>query len=363
MKTFNGQSKNAIIIGCYPDTKDKIEILEKCILSLESLNYDKILVSHYPVPESLQLLVDFYIYDKKNYLLDYDQSYYILKNENIRVQFLLESPGNHSVAVLRNHYSGFSLCKDYGYEYVMYIEGDAIFDKGDINKVDDVINDLNLRNKKGYMEGFGGMGWEMEGLDFIDVAFKLSCFIVKPEFWLDNINCNITPEEFLEYHQDKNLQFISIERFVYQQLENKLNEIDFVINKPDSEFYSDSKFKMFPLSEMNWSRNNENPLCKILLDNKTNENYFFICNDSLTNDVNIKFEAYYDNDEKEQVDIFLNKKDKGAATVVNFRLHKFNIKYNLVQVIATKNGEEEPFYTEKYNSSDLKYSDSTIEWF
>ena len=64
MEMSNRQNKNAIVIGCYPDTEDKIKILKRCILSLESLDYDKILVSHCTVPESLQSLVDFCIYDK-----------------------------------------------------------------------------------------------------------------------------------------------------------------------------------------------------------------------------------------------------------------------------------------------------------
>ena len=60
--------KEAVILGAYTDTIEKEWSLIKTILDWKKHNIPIILSTHYPVSEKIQNLVDYYIFDKEQYM-------------------------------------------------------------------------------------------------------------------------------------------------------------------------------------------------------------------------------------------------------------------------------------------------------
>jgi hypothetical protein len=60
--------KEAVVIGAYTDTIEKELTLVKTILDWKKYNIPIILTTHYPISERIQNLVNYYIFDKNQYL-------------------------------------------------------------------------------------------------------------------------------------------------------------------------------------------------------------------------------------------------------------------------------------------------------
>jgi len=60
------KNKNCVVIDCYIDNNEKLDILKNNIYILKKLKLDVILVSHSILPKSIIELVEFYIYDRDN---------------------------------------------------------------------------------------------------------------------------------------------------------------------------------------------------------------------------------------------------------------------------------------------------------
>jgi hypothetical protein len=63
------KNKNLIIILSHCDTEEKLIVLEDNIQHLKSNGFDILLTSHIPLPESIQLQVEYLVYDKSNPIL------------------------------------------------------------------------------------------------------------------------------------------------------------------------------------------------------------------------------------------------------------------------------------------------------
>ena len=55
-----------IVVGAWPNLKERISLTEKCLNSLKPLGRKIMMVSHYPVGPDLQRMADYYIYDANN---------------------------------------------------------------------------------------------------------------------------------------------------------------------------------------------------------------------------------------------------------------------------------------------------------
>lgn len=138
--------KKIIIIGTYPDTQDKLNLLDKCLDKLSKTDYDLMLVSHYPIPEFIQNKVDFYIYDKRNELepLDLTPVFWIHTH-----QFEVYIHGNgHMLACSNNMFNGISLSSSLGYNYFYFIESDSLINENDLEKIDELRVKMFEENKK-----------------------------------------------------------------------------------------------------------------------------------------------------------------------------------------------------------------------
>jgi hypothetical protein len=64
---------NLIIILSHCDTEEKKEVLINNVNKLKSNNFDILLVSHIPIPSSIQELVEYFIYDKSNPIINWPE--------------------------------------------------------------------------------------------------------------------------------------------------------------------------------------------------------------------------------------------------------------------------------------------------
>ncbi len=61
---------NLVIILSHCDTPPKVKVLKETIASLRSIDIDILLTSHIPVDLDIQDMVDYYIFDKSNPVID-----------------------------------------------------------------------------------------------------------------------------------------------------------------------------------------------------------------------------------------------------------------------------------------------------
>lgn len=177
-----------VIIGTYPNTKERYKLTVECIKSLKKTGRKMLLVSHYPISQEIQTMVDFYVFDKYNPLTHhsyynkfYNQtdSYYA----EININGLMFS--NQSLTVLTNIFNGFKAAKGFGFKKVLYMTYDVILSELDLNKVNEIFNNLRRYDAHlSYIKTPFGNGIETTSMG-LDVDYFLNTF--------ENVR---TPEEY-----------------------------------------------------------------------------------------------------------------------------------------------------------------------
>ena len=178
--------EECIILGTYPNIKDRVQWTKDTILSLKPLGRKIILVSHYPVDQEIQRMVDYYIYDKHNPLTHhsyYTRFYYDAPEyfAEININGLKES--NQSLTVLTNMFNGAKAAKDLGFKRFFYTTYDVMLEDDDIPAV----NEAFKTDKKlcaATLPTPQGKGIQTNGIVF-DIDFFLKEFddVRTPEEW------------------------------------------------------------------------------------------------------------------------------------------------------------------------------------
>ena len=128
--------KELVVIGTYPNTYDREVLTDECIESHRALNRDILLVSHYVVKESTQEMVDYYIYDQHNPMIEH--SYYnrfTQRTAEYSVEMRIEGERNQSLCVLTNIMNAYKFAKTHGYTHIFYNTFDVILDPRDVEVV------------------------------------------------------------------------------------------------------------------------------------------------------------------------------------------------------------------------------------
>ena len=113
------------IIGCYADDEQKISLLTAKIKEIKKFNVPIMIVSHFPVNQEIQEMVDYYIYEKENILSgDWKLNYWFLIPEKMK---LISKCGNgdyQAVAIISSIKNGLNVASDF-YNFIHYIESDT----------------------------------------------------------------------------------------------------------------------------------------------------------------------------------------------------------------------------------------------
>jgi hypothetical protein len=144
--------QETIIISTYPVQQSIIDSTKECIESFKQTGRKIILTSHVPIPQELQELVDYCVYDKNNLLTKHDFYYYCwVDYGHFIVNTLLQGENNdvyHGPAVYTNYYNAASLAKNIGFKKLYFTNYDYILSNPEF------INDISftLNKKKAYVD-------------------------------------------------------------------------------------------------------------------------------------------------------------------------------------------------------------------
>lgn len=173
-----------ILIGAYPNTRDKELQTIECINSLKCVDKEIMLVTHCPISVELQGMVDYFVYDSNNYMItDWeDFSTWYWSKGDINFAYILQGIGPHQIANMTNHRNGLTMAKALGKDLVYYFEGDSRFDDSDKDAFDYIKNEMNLKNRKAYFE----IEQNRRGTNSFNC--KLEMFVGDPKFLLNSID-------------------------------------------------------------------------------------------------------------------------------------------------------------------------------
>ena len=140
-------NKQLLIIGCYLDTDIKKEIMRRNLNTLKE-QFDVLIASHYPIGEELQHLAKYSVYDSNNNMGE--QGGYIIwySSNSVYYQRHIAVSRNPSYAVYQLIRSPLLFAKSQGYSSFIYMEGDLIVHKTEIDKLLNLKTNATTENKR-----------------------------------------------------------------------------------------------------------------------------------------------------------------------------------------------------------------------
>jgi hypothetical protein len=234
--------KKLFVIGAYPNSKKKEDILKKEILSLKHLDYDIMIVSHYPVSEEIQLMVDFYLYDKHQILTPQQHSngtmtspYYWVGQPSFYLKVFNQ---RHALPICQNMFNSFKFSEIQKYDFVFFLENDNIFSKDDSLKFDKLLKDMILNNKKCIFFKTSTHGQDsFEYREGITNLYETQLFGITPQYFNEIFKLPTNEKEWFDYEMG-----FTLEESFYSKL--KTYEDNFLI-------ISDYSYKFFDESDIN----------------------------------------------------------------------------------------------------------------
>lgn len=199
-----------IIISTYPDTSTRINLTKECIESFKKLKRKILLVSHYPVSNEIQNMVDYYLFDKDNIMINnsYYTHFYNHKTDySVRINLNgLEKP-NQSLAAMNNFHNGVKFASEIGVSKVMIVTYDVILNDGDIPLVESYFDKLsNWKCCISYRKTELGKGVETTSMVF-NTEYFLNLFPDIRSEDLFNTECKkIGSHNFLEDYMYKKIK-------------------------------------------------------------------------------------------------------------------------------------------------------------
>jgi hypothetical protein len=216
--------KDVVIIHTYPNTSEKITLLNDAITHFSKLSMPICIVSHYPVPVNIISRVDYAIYDKNNALSDdYYIFHYHIWNKQFKVIYTIDDV-YHSLSCLRSIKNAASFLEG-KYQYGHFFEHDVRIE--DVKSYQKSFDD-NIKFIGSIFIGHNKFNQEIEAIDTGHFSFDISWLNKQlPELknWNDfrqsakNVDEGIQLEHWLLYRFISNdvlkeCKFISYKDFV-----------------------------------------------------------------------------------------------------------------------------------------------------
>lgn len=127
-------TEDVFVVDCWPDNKDKENVLVELLTRLRVYNSPIILCGHYPVKPEIQKLADYYLYDSNNdLLLEKDFDRYGVNSDrwtdfgNAKLTNKIDF--HHDYAIWLTMKNAFALAKQLGKKYIHFLEYDNLPDE------------------------------------------------------------------------------------------------------------------------------------------------------------------------------------------------------------------------------------------
>ena len=239
--------REIIIVGTWPNLESRVQLTKDTINSLKPLGRKVMLLSHYPVDEDIQKMVDYYIYDKHNPLTHhsyYTRFYRYTDDFHAEININGLKNSNQSLSVLTNLFNGAKAAKSLGYEAFFYTTYDVVLDARDIPVIEkalDIGDKTNPYLYKAYLGSLNtpfGKGIQTNGMAF-EVDFFLNTFDdVRTTEEYNNICENIGAQNFLEDYLVKKLRGSEKDYMIEHNNEETLLKHSGLGVASNSEYYS-----------------------------------------------------------------------------------------------------------------------------
>ena len=211
--------EEVIVIGTYPNLKERVRLTKECIQRLKPLGRKIMLVSHYPVDEETQRLCDYYIYDEHNPLTH--QSYYTkffnyTNDYDVEININGLKNSNQSLTVLTNLFNAFKLAKSLGYKRLFYTTFDVLVHENDLNEIETSFKCISNFHRAyfGAVNTPFGHGVETTAMTF-EVDYFLEVFDdVRTEEEYNAACSKICSQNFLEDYMIKKLNLRGIQDYI-----------------------------------------------------------------------------------------------------------------------------------------------------
>ena len=322
-----------IILNSYPDTVERITILKNSLLQFKKTNKEVLLATHHPVDIEIQQLADYFIYDKRNQMLDQSMLNWY-KNGKFYFQSCSGDLGRASYAGLLSIQNAICFAKDLGKKLVYYFEYDCLISDYDLKRIDLLKNEIYKKGKRGYVR------LDTHGRDMLNKGVTTLFFIIEVDFFFENFNIMKSPSE---YKNNVN-HSIALEFYFYQGLSKNLSQLEVV----ESDYLKEN----FPNSEFNLSSFESSHFIDILPEKITRKLVLAITNPKdITKEYKILFLEDDENNISEDV-VILTKE----AYYYNILLEKVK----RVKIFYKENGNwklvynKKP-YTEIKNKNEVEY--------
>lgn len=128
---YNNFEDHIFVVDAWTDTFSKKQSLVNLIKRLKVYNIPILLVTHYPVETKIQNLVDYYIFDKQNEILEHTEyeNYAVASGHWVaNSEFKLDSlkKFHHDYAVWKSLKNAFNFCKYLKKKYIHFLEYDNL---------------------------------------------------------------------------------------------------------------------------------------------------------------------------------------------------------------------------------------------
>lgn len=241
--------KKLFVIGAYPNSKKKEDVLKKEILSLKHLDYDIMIVSHYPVSEEIQLMVDYYLYDKNQILTPQQNTdgtmsspYYWVTQSSFNLKVFNQ---RHALPICQNMFNSFKFSETQKYDFVFFLENDNIFSKDDSLKFDELLKDMVLNDKKCiFFKTHNHTQDSPEYIEGITNLYETQLFGITPQYFNEIFKLPTNEKEWVEYGME-----YTLEGSFYSKL--KMYEDNFLIISGYSyQFFGESDINLFRVESL-----------------------------------------------------------------------------------------------------------------
>jgi len=237
-------NKAIIIVDAFLDSQVKIEVFEKVLKKIKQIDLPILLISNSSISIDIQNQVDYFIYDKKNILFEYEyeiypSSNYWIENENFKWQNYYFSKQKHGLSVLCNLTKSCDFVVKQGFNKFIRIEWDFLIHDDDFTTIKDLIYDFINNNKKAF---FIVNNSNIHGEPELPYHF----WMVDLNFWNEKFPkiYNETDYQNFIFNKNKNKKFEIAERFSYLTFKDSFSEMEFI---DESDFLK----KIVPNSSVN----------------------------------------------------------------------------------------------------------------
>jgi len=226
--------KRLFIIDAYPSDEKDVDILNKCISSIQPLGYDIMVVSHLPIDQETSKRINYTIFDSNNTFLpaNYTPFYWMyFGNFNIRI-----NNAGHTLPICRNMRTSIAMAKCLNYDEFIFMESDIIFSFEDLNKLRTLLDEAFIEQSKKMLF--------FRPEDYRDCensyVYETLLFAGKPDFFLDTFVPPLDLEQWLSIPMGYTLELSFYERFSHRE--------------PEFYLIKDHSSNIFSTSQVNLSR-------------------------------------------------------------------------------------------------------------